>query len=330
MGGLSRKGVAQVGAKGKYDIKGEAMTCDGSVTRRAVLAGLLGVAVVGCDGDEAGDYQPAYANKAAVSGKAHRFSCPFHTPESLFRVYAPLVDHLNHELAGPRLKLEASRDYESFEQKLYYRNLDLAYCNPYQMLLAQANGYAIFAKSDDDEAYRGLIVTRADLPLGAPRDLAGQAVCYPAPSALASALLPQAFLRDNGIDVARDLDNRYVGTEESVLLNVYLGKATAGCTWTGGWRRFQREEPAKAAQLAVRWRTPSLPGSGFVARDDVAAELVAALRKLLVEMRGRDDGRRLLDHLMLPGFAAATAADYVEVAAFLRRFNDTVRPLALP
>ncbi|MBI2242118.1 MAG: phosphate/phosphite/phosphonate ABC transporter substrate-binding protein [Magnetospirillum gryphiswaldense] len=299
-------------------------------SRRVFLSGLLGLAAAGCESDDERDYQPDYAIKPAVGNQALRFSSPFHPPASLFRVYLPLVDHLNRQLSPVQIKLEAARDYETFEQKLYYRNLAFALCNPYQMLLAEANGYRIFAKMDDDSVYRGLIVTRADARIDKISDLAGHVVCYPAASSLASAMLPQAFLFQNGVDMRRDLDNRYVGSEESALMNVYYGKAAAGATWTAGWHRFQREEPAKAAQLTVRWQTPSLPGYGLVARDDIAMETVKRITDMLVALKENPEGRRLLEHMEVGGFVATDHSAYAEVLAFLKTFNDTIRPIALP
>ncbi|MGE4281629.1 MAG: phosphate/phosphite/phosphonate ABC transporter substrate-binding protein [Magnetospirillum sp.] len=306
------------------------MSISRACSRRVFLSGLLGTALAGCDSDSERDYQPDYAIKPALSSQALRFSSPFHPPAALFRLYLPLVDHINRRLNPAQLRLEAARDYETFEQKLYYRNLAFALCNPYQMLMAEANGFRIFAKMDDDAAYHGLIVTRADSPIETVSDLAGQAVCYPAASSVASTLLPQAFLFEQGIDIRHDLDNRYVGSEESVLMNVYYGKAAAGATWTAGWQRFQRDEPARAAQLRVRWQTPALPGFGVVARDDIAADIVQQVTTILVELKHSPEGRRLLENLGIHGFVAADRHAYGEVLSFLKHFNDTIRPIALP
>ena len=43
--------------------------------------------------------------------------------------------------------------------------------------------------------------------------------------------MPQWYLHERGIDVGRDLINRYVGSQESAIMNAYLGQAAAGCTW---------------------------------------------------------------------------------------------------
>ncbi len=302
----------------------------GGAVRCFVAAILVALPLSACDENTAADYQPTYTIKSAATEQSYRVSCPFSTPETLFSVYQPLVDYLNARLGGPKLKLEASRDYESFEQKLYYRNLDFALANPYQVVMAVPNGYRIFAKMSDDSQFRGLVLVRRDSRVAEVGDLRGKAISYPANSALASTMLPQAFFHSQGLDVKADLDNRYVGSEESAILNVFLGNAAAGTTWPLAWARFQRDEPAKAAQLMVRWETDTLPSNGWVARDDVPAELVAKVRDILAGMGGDAEGRKVLEHIMVAGFEAADDKTYEPVQAFLRHFNQTVREVALP
>lgn len=298
--------------------------------RRFLGLVLLGMPLWGCDDNGSADYQPEYTIKSAATDKSYRVSSPFSTPETLFAVYQPLVDYVNARLGGAKLKLEASRDYESFEQKLYYRNLDFALANPYQTVMAVPNGYRIFAKMGDDSQFRGLVLVRRDSPIREVADLRGKAVSYPANSALASTLMPQAFFHQHGLNVTTDIDNRYVGSEESAILNVFLGNAAAGTTWPLAWVRFQRDEPAKAAQLTVRWETRTLPNNGWVARDDVPPELVDRLRDVLSGMAADAEGRKVLDHMMVAGFEPADDRTFEPVKDFLREFNQTVREVALP
>lgn len=306
------------------------MVCAGGQVRRFLAVVLFGMPLLACDDNKTADYQPEYTIKSAVADQSYRVSCPFSTPEMLFAVYQPLVDYINGKLDGAKLKLEASRDYESFEQKLYYRNLDFALANPYQTVMAVPNGYRIFAKMSDDSQLRGLVLVRRDGGIEKVDDLIGKAVSYPATSALASTLLPQAFFHQQGLDVKTDLDNRYVGSEESAILNVFLGNVAAGTTWPLAWIRFQRDEPAKAAQLMVKWQTETLPNNGWVARDDVPPELVDRVRAILTAMRDDPEGRKVLEHVMVAGFEAADDKTFEPVQAFLRHFNETVREVALP
>lgn len=303
------------------------------LSRRAVLVSLGAAALisplVGCEPSDSDVYRPDYRLRAGGPAEL-RFGCPFNTPETLFERYQPLIEHLNAGLAPTRLKLEASRDYESFERKLYYRNFPFALVNPYQAVMAVANGYRIIAKMDHDARFHGLILVRRDGMVAEPHDLVGRMLACSAPSAVASAMLPLAFLRDQGLDVARDLRVRYVGIEDSTLYSLLLGRSAAAASWPDVWDRFCEDEPLRAARLEVRWTTPGLPGNAVVARDDLAPDLVERLRGQLLGLAGTEGGRSVLANLRLPGFVAADEASYAPVIAFLRYFNDTVQPVALP
>ena len=296
----------------------------GSWRRLSLLA--LVVALVACN--ESGDsgYRPVYARTAPVSGRVLEFGIhPLHNPETLFQVYQPLVDYLNARLGGPVLKLEASRSYAAFDARLVDRQFAIALPNSYEITLAQDHGYHSFAKFDDDREFRGIILVRRDSGIKQVSDLKGKAVSYPAPTALAATMLPQAFLVEHGIDLRRDIENIYVGSQESSILSVYLGKVAAGATWPPPWIKFQRDDPAKAAQLEVKWDTRSLPHNGFVARDDVPPELVARLTGLLTALDRTDEGRALLARVPVARIVPTVDQAYQPTRDFIRWFSATIR-----
>lgn len=301
----------------------------GAGGRAWVVAILLLVA--GCGEDAADDYTPEYADTSALQSEVLVFGVhPLHNPATLYEVYGPLMSYLTARLGGPKVRLEASRNYADFERKLADRRFHFALPNPYQTLLSQHHGYRVFGKMGDDDQFRGIFLVRKDHPLASPKALRGKSVSYPAPTALAATMMPQAFLHEHGIDVMREVDNRYVGSQESSILNVYYGKVDAGATWPPPWRKFQVDEPDKADQLMVLWQTDTLPNNGLVVRDDVPAPLAEAVASLLVSLHDSEEGRRLLLRMPLSRFERADEATYTSVRAFLRRFSDTVRPIEVP
>ena len=252
---------------------------------------------------------------------------PLHNPRRLFEIYGPLVDLLNRRIPNARFRLEASRDYAEYDRKLRERHFDLALPNPYQTLKAQERGYRVFAKMGDDHNFRGIILVRKDSGIKEVRDLRGKAVSYPAPTALAATMLPQDFLHAHGLDINRDIENRYVGSQESSILNVFQGRTAAGATWPPPWQALVRERPELAEALEVKWQTRSLPNNSLVARDDVPEAVLAALRTELLRLHEHPEGQALLARLPLSRFEAADDATYAPVRAFVQRFSAQVRPL---
>ncbi len=252
---------------------------------------------------------------------------PLHNPEKLSTAYQPLVDHLNRQLTGDRIVLEASRDYQAFEQKFRGREPAFLLPNPWQTLQAIKVGYHVIAIAGDADDFRGLFIIRKDSGIKQPADLKGKVVSYPSPTALAAAIMPQYFLHTRGIDIGRDIQNVYVGSQESSIMNVYLGKSAAGATWPPPWRLFQKDYPAEAAQLEVVWQTPPLINNSVMVRDDVPENVREQVRRTLLELAQTAQGRAILDGMQTARFHAADDASYDVVRKYIERFENEVRPV---
>jgi phosphonate transport system substrate-binding protein len=209
---------------------------------------------------------------------------PLHNPEKLSEAYQPLVDHLNSQLQGAKIELESSRDYQAYEVKFRQRGPDFLLPNPWQTLQAIKVGYHVIAMAGDASDFKGIFIVRMDGGIARPSDLRGKSVSYPSYTALAAAIMPQAYLHAHGINIQRDIKNVYVGSQESSIMNVYLKQTAAGATWPPPWRLFQQDHPQEAAQLQVAWETPSLINNSVMVRDDVPAALAQQVSALLLAL----------------------------------------------
>ncbi|MFZ5766544.1 MAG: phosphate/phosphite/phosphonate ABC transporter substrate-binding protein [Thermodesulfobacteriota bacterium] len=252
---------------------------------------------------------------------------PLHNPAKLIDAYQPLMDHLNRQLAGIRFDLEASRDYAEFEEKYREGRPDFLLPNPWQTLQAMKAGYRVIAMAGEPDDFKGIFVVRRDSGLTSPGQLKGRVVSYPAPTALAACIMPQYFLYRHGVNVTRDLDNRYVGSQESAIMNVFLGQSAAGATWPPPWRAFQKEHPREAAELMLAWETEPLVNNSVMVRGDIPAQTAEAVRTLLVELDRTAEGRAILAGMETARFLPATDRDYEVVARFVARFEEEVRPV---
>ena len=270
---------------------------------------------------------PEFATTPPSSGKEYIFAIhPLHNPARLFEVYGPLIEYLNRNIPGVTFRLEASRSYEAFEEKLYARKFDFALPNPYQTLRSLGHGYHVIAKMGDDYKFTGIILVRRDSGIKRVQDLKGKKVSYPAKTALAATMMPQYFLQTHGLDVNRDIENLYVGSQESSIMNVYLGNVAAAATWPMPWEAFQKEHPDKARELEKKWETEPLINNGVVARDDVPASLARRVAQLLNGLHESEEGRAILARMPLSRFELADDRRYRVIEDFLREFARKVRP----
>ncbi len=301
-----------------------------------MLVGIAALLLVGCTlvscTPESTQTNLQYADKPK-QGQApiYRLAVhPLHNPEKLSSAYQPLVDHLNSHLQDVKIELESSRDYQAFEVKFRQRGPEFLLPNPWQTLQAIKVGYHVIAMAGDASDFKGIFVVRKDGGIAKPADLLGKSVSYPSYTALAAAIMPQAYLHAHGINTRRDIKNVYVGSQESSIMNVYLKQTAAGATWPPPWRLFQQDHPKEAAQLQIAWETPSLINNSVMVRDDVPAALAQQVSALLLAMPQTAQGPAILDGMQTTRFHAANDASYQVVSDYIARFERDVRPVESP
>lgn len=300
---------------------------------RNVFISVLILMLIACSRQQEAAYQPTFTEKFQAPLKEYVVKeyvvgvHPLHNPKRLLEIYGPILDYANTRIHEAHFKLEAARNYEEFDKKLYAGYYDLAMPNPYQTVRAFKYGYRVFAKMGDDEEFRGIILVRKDSRIHEVTDLRGKVVAYPAKTALAATMMPQYYLHMHGIDVNSDIENHYVGSQESSILNALRGHAAAAATWPLPWKTFSVEYPEMANQLEVKWQTAPLLNNSWVARSDVPQTVVDLFKTQLLSLNETAEGKRMLERLPLSRFEAATNDNYLPVITFLETFSNSVREI---
>jgi phosphonate transport system substrate-binding protein len=272
---------------------------------------------------------PSYGSAPGNEVKPHYHLAihPLHNPKKLAEAYQPLVDYLNANIPQANFVLEASRDYQDYERKFRARTPEFLLPNPWHTLEAIKVGYNVIAMAGDADDFKGIFIVRKDSGLNTPADLKGKVVSYPSHTALAACIMPQYYLHQNGVNINHDIENIYVGSQESSIMNAYLGKSDAGATWPPPWRLFQQDHPEQAAQLKLIWETPPLMNNSFMVRDDVPAALRDRVQRLLIELHQSPEGRAILKSSTTARFHMADDASYDRVRDYVANFEREVRPV---
>ena len=298
------------------------------VIHRAFSLCLLVFGLVACGEQAPSATGPQYASKQAQNAgvREYHFAVhPLHNPQKLDQLFSPMMAYISQRVPGARFQLEASSNYAAFEEKLKNRAVEFSLPNPYHAVIARQWGHHVIAKMGNDADFRGIFLVRKDSGIKQPKDLIGKVVSYPAPTALAAAMMPQLYLQTHGVDVNKDIENRYVGTHESSIMNVFLKQSSAGATWPPPWRVFQKTHPKEAAELFVAWETDTMIQNAVLARDDVPADVIAGVRKALSHMHEDAEGRAILAAIETPSMDLADDRDYDRVEKFLTEFRAKVR-----
>lgn len=294
-----------------------------------ILFALAAIALAACGREETAK-APAYSDKPLAASQTTQYVFgvhPLQNPQLLHEKFQPLMRYLGEQIPGTEFTLDASNDYAAYEAKLKEKQHHFSLPNPYHGALSRDWGYHIIAKMGDDELFRGIFLVRKDSPIKTPEDLRGKVVSYPAPTALAAAMMPQLYLQNHGIDVETDLNNQYVGTHNSSIMNVYLGQSAAGATWPVAWRAFEKANPKEAGELKVIWQTPTLIQNAVIARNDVPKEVVDKVQHILVTLQESPAGREVLARIDVSSFVTANDAQFDVVLDFLKEYNAKVKKL---
>lgn len=286
--------------------------------------------LLGCDRTER-NYTPSFSDVSPVNMEELSFGVyPLHNPQRLFEVYEPLITHLNKTLhqdprfAHIKIKLEASTNYAAYEKKLALGSFAFTLANPYQTLKAIEHGYRIFGKMGDDDKFRGLILVRKDQAIETVSHLKGKTISYPACSALAGTFMPQYYLYQQGLHIHQDLNNLYVGSQESSIMSVLLKKSEAGATWTVPWERFKERKPELAQQLTVKWQTDSLPNNSLMVHTGISEGLLSMVSEFFLNLPKSSEGVALLQRISVSHFEPANTDTYQPVIHFMRQFMQHV------
>ncbi len=297
-----------------------------------ILLFLACMLLAACHQDDDRQAGPRYGN-APKSRKIATYRLaihPLHNPEHLIKAYMPMIDYLNANIADARFVLEASRDYSSYEAKYRAGEPEFLLPNPWQTLQAIRVGYHVLLMAGDARDFKGIFLVRKGSPIHRPVDVKGKRISYPSPTALAACIMPQLYLQRHGVNVMTEVDNRYVGSQESSINNVLLGLTDVDVTWPPPWRAFGKSHPAEADKLKVIWETPTALNNSVMARDDMPLALQQKLRDLLLALGNTQQGRGILAQMETSRFYTANNASYEPVRQLVRQFEAEVRPVEQP
>lgn len=280
----------------------------------------------GCVKNSTTTYQPEFSKTEPVLKKkiivfgVH----PLHNPERLFSKFNPLMTYLEKRIPEIKFELEASKDYSSFEKKLFSHKFDMALPNPYQTVKAVKKGYQVFAKMNDDDNFRGILLVKKDGPIKRLEDLKNKTITFPAKTALAGSMMPQYLLFQKGFNLKTDITIKYVGSQESSVLSVYHDESSAAATWPGAWNLFKIDRPEIAEKLKELARTDSLPSNSLVFNSTMETALKEKIKYILLSLSDDPEGLAVLNNLQLSKFVSADNKSYKPVEDFIKEFESSV------
>ncbi len=278
--------------------------------------------ILGCQKKETA-YSPVFSDQKSEKSKTYILAIhPLHNPERLQEMYGPIIQILNRESKDVQFVLESSKDYADYNNKIKEKRIHFLLPNPYQTIIAKEYGYHVFGKMGDDENFRGLVLIRKDSKIKKVTDLKGKKISFPAPTALAAAMMPKVYMEEHGLKLSKnEAEMKYVGSQESSILAVYHNEVDAGVTWPMVWNSFSSEKPEIKEKLKVFILTEKLINNSLMYKEDVPKEIIEKVKNTFINLHLNAEGKSILEKNKLSKFEASSDNDYVKVHDFLEKYK---------
>ena len=236
------------------------------------------------------------------------------------------IKYLNKNLSTAKIRVLACVNADDYLDKLKKKVFDFTIINGQLVLDAEQSGYVIVGKMGDDDKYRSVIFVRKDSAINKFSDLTGKTLTTSGPTALAGTMMPLFFLYKNGVNVKRDIKRLYAPSFESTIMNVYLGRCSAGASKRAIAMDMLKERPEIDSKLIIKWETPPLINNALFIRNDMDTPIASELTKLIFTLQDNEEGRRALIPLDVSKFERATSETYKPLKEFLAEYNAVMNP----
>ncbi|MBF0255204.1 MAG: phosphate/phosphite/phosphonate ABC transporter substrate-binding protein [Gammaproteobacteria bacterium] len=228
---------------------------------------------------------------------------PQYEVRKLHAIWRPILDHLQ-QATGYAFELRGSPTIPEFEREFAEGKFDLAYMNPYHLVMANDKAGYIPLVRDHGRQLQGVLVVKKDSGIGSPEQLQGKTVAFPAPNALGASLQMRQELQDR---FQVKINPLYVKTHDSVYLSVLMGKAAAG---GGVQKTLNQQKPEYREHLQIIHQTTPVPSHPLAVLPSVAAEAREKILQALLQLGETEAGRALLAPVPIKQIGPAEIADY--------------------
>ena len=228
--------------------------------------------------------------------------------------WEPLLQELEKR-TGYRFDLQGSKSIDEFEKQFLAGQFDLAYMNPYHLIMAnKAQGYQPILR-DLGKKLQGVLVVANDSNITDIGQLSNQTIAFPSPNALGASLLMRAELHDQFGLAFKTL---YVKTHDSVYLNTVLGQTAAG----GGIEKTLQAQNAQIrSSLRVHHETHQVNAYPIAAHPRLPDDVIHSVARAFIQLGQTSSGRKLLSEIPIENIGTAQMSDYADLSAMrLERF----------
>jgi phosphonate transport system substrate-binding protein len=303
--------------------------------RRAALVALstLPMVLAACGSDEPdarpGIDSPTTATSTTTpvsfSGTLRISAIPDQDPDKLVRTYGLVSDYLEKNLPGVTVEYVPVTDYQASVSSFRTGDLDLVWFGGLTGVQARKEvaGASAIAQRDIDARFTSVFIANAKAgvtPFTSVQGLSvvrGKSFTFGSESSTSGRVMPQYFLSNAGVDVAKDLTGKagFSGSHDKTVELVSAGTFDVGALNSQVWDTLSKEGKIDATKVVEVFRTPPYVDYHWVVQptaDGTFGEgFTTALTDSLLAIDGdSDEEKAILEQFGAGSFIAADPTKY--------------------
>lgn len=228
------------------------------------------------------------------------------------RMFTPLADHLSEKL-GISVKLEVSKDFESFWEGVTSNKYDLVHFNQYHYIRsAKESGYNVILKNEEfgEDRIASSLIVRKDSNINSITDLKGKKIVFGGgPSAMISYIMNTYLLRKAGLNKGDYLVDYAISPPNAVFAS-YYGHADAS-----GASNVALSLPVISKQvdtkdlkyLVTGEKLAQLP---WAVKANMSVDLSTKIQNTLSRLKTTDNGKTILTKAGLTSLNITSDTEY--------------------
>jgi phosphonate transport system substrate-binding protein len=265
---------------------------------------------------------------AAAQEQVIRFGLiPSEDADKLIADSQPFISALEKNI-GMKVKPFVAIDYSAVIEALKSDKLEIAFLGPNAYVLAKDKVKAQIEpvgrgvmELTGTSAYKALIITQPNKPIGGIADLKGKTFALVDPASTSGNLVPRYVFANHGITPEKDFKSVYYsGTHQASLIAVKEGKVDAAAIADEVYNLAIAKGQIKPTDLKVIFESEPIPGSPFVVRTNLPKDLQEKLRAGFMALKDVSFGKLGV----VKSMDAATDNDY-NVIRELEGFKDKLK-----
>lgn len=242
------------------------------------------------------------------------------SPKETFIYYQELLDYIGRK-SGSTIQLIQRKTYDEVNQLFFEEQIELAFiCTGPYAVFRDKYGFEALATPQvrGQPFYQSYLIVQQERPYRDLEDLRGAIFAFTDPDSNTGALVPRYWLTEMG-ETPESFFKKTIFTysHDNSIMAVAKGLVDAATVDGHQWEYFQRFNPAYTYRTRVIRKSQPFGGPPVVASARLPAELKSTLRGLLLSMHQDEEGREILEKLLIDRFVAPEEEWYEPVRAML-------------